>query len=513
MLLREGLKIIPNINKMFKILKKQFSFVALFALCLQIFAFQTGPVFAAESGSVIINEIAWAGSSDNSNDEWIEMYNPTNQSVDLSGWYIEDDASTKYQITSGSIEAHGYFLIEDSEAAVSNVTADAVIGLSLANAGDSLVLKDNLGNIIDTVNGGGGAWYAGNATDKSSMERIDPAVILDSAANFASAISGNGSKASLGTSILGTPKSVNSTYAGGGAKAYFEVNKNTAYSGDIVSVSTYVSDASDLYAYGFEINYPKEFLSFISAQEADFLKSDGTGTAFNSGLKDSIEGTVIVGNARLKNPPKGLDGSGKLFDLNFKVISTAAGSAEIGFGLNSFLADSQGEVPVKFSGINVSIAEGTGATAKVGDLKLAVGEQRYSFKLSWIKNIDEADLYVIKRKMANQSYVKIGETTDGFFVDDKTLVPNVEYSYQVIAVKNNVESLAAEIKGAENRGIKGDIDRSDRVDGRDILKLAKSYGSEYGDEEYDPLADINFDGVIDGKDLMDVGVNFALSYK
>lgn len=497
---------------MFKILKKQFSFVALIALCLQIFAVQTVPAFAAESGSVVINEVAWAGSSDNSNDEWIELYNPTNQSVDLSGWYIEDDGSTKYQISSGSIEAHGYYLIEDSETTVSNITGDAVIGLSLANAGDSLVLKDNLGNVIDTVNGGGGAWYAGNATDKSSMERIDPGVTLDSVANFATALSGNGSKASLGASILGTPRGVNSSYAGGGAKAYFETNKTTAYNGNTVTISTYVSDASDLYAYGFEINYPKEFLSFVSAQESDFLKSDGTGTAFNSGLKDSNEGTVIVGNARLKNPPKGLDGSGKLFDLNFKVISTVAGNAEIGFGLNSFLADSQGEVPVKFSGTEFKIEEGSGTTAKVGDLKFAAGEQRYSFKLSWIKNIDEADLYVIKRKMANQSYTKIGETTDGFFIDDKTLVPNVEYSYQVIAVKNNMESLAAEITGAESRGIKGDIDRSDRVDGRDILKLAKSYGSEYGDEEYDPLADINFDGVIDGKDLMDIGVNFALSY-
>ncbi len=498
---------------MFKILKKQFSFLALTALIFQIFAIQSLAAFAAESGSVVINEVAWAGSSDNSNDEWIELYNPTNQSVDLSGWYVEDDGSTKYQIASGSVSAHGYFLIEDNESAVSNVIADAVIGLSLANAGDSLILKDNLGNIIDTVNAGGAAWYAGNATDKSSMERVDPAFVSASAENFASALSGNGSKASLGGNILGTPKSTNSTYAGGGAKAYFESNKATVYNGNTVTVSTYVSDATDLYAYGFEINYPKEFLSFVSAQESDFLKSDGAGTAFNAGLKDSVEGTVIIGNARLKNPPIGLDGSGKLFDLNFKVVSAVAGSAEINFAANSFLADSKGDVPVKFSKANINIAEGTGATAKVNDLKIAAGDQRYSFKLSWLKNPDEADLYIIKRKMANQSYIKIGETTEGFFVDEKTLVPGVEYNYQVIAVKNNLESTATEITASESRGIKGDIDRSDRVDGRDIFKLAKSYGNEFGDEEYDPLADINFDGVIDGKDLMDIGVNFAMSYK
>src|SRR3989338_8252749 len=98
---------------MFKILKQQFSFLALITLILQIFAIQSLAAFAAESGSVVVNEVAWAGSSDNSNDEWIELYNSTNQAVDLSGWYIEDDGSTKYQIASGSVAAHGYFLIED----------------------------------------------------------------------------------------------------------------------------------------------------------------------------------------------------------------------------------------------------------------------------------------------------------------------------------------------------------------------------------------------------------------
>jgi len=52
--------------------------------------------------------------------------------------------------------------------------------------------------------------------------------------------------------------------------------------------------------------------------------------------------------------------------------------------------------------------------------------------------------------------------------------------------------------------------RSGRVDGRDIEKLARSYGTEYGAAEYDALADTTFDGVVDGSDLIDIGANFGL---
>lgn len=38
--------------------------------------------------SVFINEVAWMGSSSNANAEWIELYNNSEEDMDLSGWNI-----------------------------------------------------------------------------------------------------------------------------------------------------------------------------------------------------------------------------------------------------------------------------------------------------------------------------------------------------------------------------------------------------------------------------------------
>jgi len=35
--------------------------------------------------SVIINEVAWAGTAVSSNDEWMELYNPTSSNINLTG--------------------------------------------------------------------------------------------------------------------------------------------------------------------------------------------------------------------------------------------------------------------------------------------------------------------------------------------------------------------------------------------------------------------------------------------
>jgi hypothetical protein len=62
-------------------------------------------------GAIVINELL-ANSPGNSPD-WIELYNTTDTSIDISGWYISDSGSnlTKYQIAAGtSIPANGYIV-------------------------------------------------------------------------------------------------------------------------------------------------------------------------------------------------------------------------------------------------------------------------------------------------------------------------------------------------------------------------------------------------------------------
>ncbi|MCJ7511903.1 MAG: lamin tail domain-containing protein, partial [Anaerolineales bacterium] len=43
---------------------------------------------AFPAGAVWINEVAWAGTLASSSDEWIELYNPGSEAIDLSGWRL-----------------------------------------------------------------------------------------------------------------------------------------------------------------------------------------------------------------------------------------------------------------------------------------------------------------------------------------------------------------------------------------------------------------------------------------
>ncbi|MCX6340563.1 MAG: lamin tail domain-containing protein, partial [Candidatus Aureabacteria bacterium] len=111
-----------------------------------------------EPPRVVINEVAWMGTGANPEHEWIELYNNTNASVNLSGWQIEGlgAGSNAITIPSGkSIAAKGFFIIADN----SNVFSDNDIvedycdsSVELDDGGELLVLRDSSNNIVDQVN-------------------------------------------------------------------------------------------------------------------------------------------------------------------------------------------------------------------------------------------------------------------------------------------------------------------------------------------------------------------------
>lgn len=192
--------------------------IALVLLSLLLVAGATlsrGNVAAAASfQDVIINEVAWAGHSGFTADEWIELYNNTDTDIDLSGWRLYASDGNPDITLSSSIPAGGYYLIERSDDdTVSDIAADwtGSFGTGLSNTTESLTLIDAEDNIIDTVNADGGAWPAGTASpDYYSMERICLAA-GDCDDNWASnnGVTRNGLDAG-GNPINGTPKAPNS---------------------------------------------------------------------------------------------------------------------------------------------------------------------------------------------------------------------------------------------------------------------------------------------------------------
>lgn len=178
----------------------------------------------APSMKILINEVAWAGTKANTfgdYHEWIELYNPDLlNSVDITGWTLKS-ASGGIDITlTGIIPANGYFLLERNDFGLPlSQTIPGPYDQTYSGAlrdnstgGDSLFLRDGV-VVIDTANGNGGSWPAGNATTKCTMERAS--VTLDTDSNWFTPPDNNtlqvGQDAN-GNWVCGTPKNRNWAY-------------------------------------------------------------------------------------------------------------------------------------------------------------------------------------------------------------------------------------------------------------------------------------------------------------
>ncbi len=124
--------------------------------------------------NVVFNEIAWMGTSTSSGNEWIELYNNGNSSVDFSGWSIMSGDNNLSFNLSGSISAGGFYLIERTDdTTLSSITADLVanFGYGLSNSGETLILKNNLGESVNTLSFSSG-WPAGDNDTNQTMQLI-----------------------------------------------------------------------------------------------------------------------------------------------------------------------------------------------------------------------------------------------------------------------------------------------------------------------------------------------------
>ncbi|MBI3458652.1 lamin tail domain-containing protein [Candidatus Azambacteria bacterium] len=167
--------------------------------------------FAGNSGEVVFNEIAWMGTKANSSDEWLELYNNTANEIDLTGWKIYGEGGKTLIISlKKRISPLGYYLIERTDDnSIKDILADdygSFGGNGLSNKGEYLVLKDNLGHIINQIDFSAG-WPAGSASpDYQSMERG-----ANGSWQSNNGVTKNGIDAK-GNLIMGTPRSLNSSY-------------------------------------------------------------------------------------------------------------------------------------------------------------------------------------------------------------------------------------------------------------------------------------------------------------
>ena len=122
-------------------------------------------------GAVFINEVAWMGTNESANDEWIELYNDGTSSENLSGWTLTDNGSLSVTLE-GSIGLGNYFLLERTDdESVPGISADQIYTGALSNSGVTLTLR-NAGNGIEDQVAGGENWenIGGNNETKDTAQ-------------------------------------------------------------------------------------------------------------------------------------------------------------------------------------------------------------------------------------------------------------------------------------------------------------------------------------------------------
>jgi len=113
-------------------------------------------LFGQATKTVVINEIMASNSTtaadqDGEFDDWIELYNTTNATINLSGYFLSDDpdAIDKYTIPEGTtIPANGYLIIwADDDVDQTGLHAT----FRLSASGEAVLLADTNADVIDEV--------------------------------------------------------------------------------------------------------------------------------------------------------------------------------------------------------------------------------------------------------------------------------------------------------------------------------------------------------------------------
>lgn len=158
-------------------------------------------LFNVASAQVQISEIAWMGTLSSSYDEWIELYNSSDNLINLDNWNLSSNDGSPNIELAGEIPAKNYFLLERTDDdSVPNIEADQIYIGNLKNTGEILILKNN-DEIIDQTPTGD--WVAGENSAKKTMERGNFSI-------FGAEKSAWQTFQGLAGDILGTPRAKNS---------------------------------------------------------------------------------------------------------------------------------------------------------------------------------------------------------------------------------------------------------------------------------------------------------------
>ena len=145
--------------------------------------------FAQAANHPVISEILIDGvneSSASNNDEFVEIYNPTADPIDVSNWTIDYRSAssttfnTKYTFPAGTIiQSHKYYLIGGGGVSNRDNSAESVL-LGFGNSGGGVFIRNSIGATIDLI-----GWGTANSGNYEGSVATKPAqgVSLERKAN------------------------------------------------------------------------------------------------------------------------------------------------------------------------------------------------------------------------------------------------------------------------------------------------------------------------------------------
>ena len=147
--------------------------------------------------------------------------------------------------------------------------------------------------------------------------------------------------------------------------------------GAVFTVAILASNVTDLYAYQVDVLFDPSLFEAESVIEGPFLKTGGA-TFFSGGFIDNTNGFVVNNADTLIGPGHGVNGSGVLFNVEFRALK--AGSSEFvldsALGLNSSLNDVgftlERPAPITVTGLTAVLAPEPGTFLSTSGFGLAL---------------------------------------------------------------------------------------------------------------------------------------------
>ena len=107
-----------------------------------------------DNTGVFISEVSAIQEFKSDENDWIELYNGSDQPVDLTGWTLSDNADTpdKYTFSGGTIDAGEYYVVDCTSKPMRQTESTAPF--SISPGGETIVLHNAEGLLVDSFDTG-----------------------------------------------------------------------------------------------------------------------------------------------------------------------------------------------------------------------------------------------------------------------------------------------------------------------------------------------------------------------